>query len=43
MTAAEIRDQRISFAYGQMMDSAPNVTKEDVERIHDEIYGEADR
>lgn len=38
MTAEEIRAWRISFAYGQMMDCAPNVTKEEVARIHDEMW-----
>lgn len=39
MTAAEVRGQRISFAFGQMMDCAPDVTKEKVAQWHDEIYG----
>ena len=39
MTPAQLRAQRISFAYGQLMDCAPHVTKEEVERIHDQMYG----
>lgn len=39
MTAAELRDQRISWAYGNCAIENPNVTKEMVERIHDEMYG----
>lgn len=40
MTQAEIRAQRISFAYGQLMDCAPHITKEEVAEEHDRIYGE---
>ena len=36
MTAQQIRAQRISWAYGQMMGK---VSRESVERIHDEQYG----
>lgn len=39
MTAAEIRAQRISFAYGNCAIDNPDITKEMVERIHDEMYG----
>lgn len=39
MTDAEVRTQRISFAYGQMMDCAPEVTKEQIAAEHDRIYG----
>lgn len=39
MTPDEIREQRISFVYGQMMDCAPNLTKDDVRRISDEMHG----
>ena len=33
MTPAERREQQISFVYGQMMDCAPHLTKDDVRRI----------
>jgi len=39
MTAAERREQRISFAYGNGAMHNPSITREDVERAHDEIYG----
>jgi hypothetical protein len=39
MTPEQVRQQRISFVYGQLMDCAPNVTREQVERAHDSIYG----
>lgn len=39
MTPAEIREQRISFTYGQMMDCAPDLTKDDVRKISDAVYG----
>lgn len=39
MTPAEIWDQRVSFAYGQMMNCAPNVTREQVEAEAIKIYG----
>ena len=39
MTPTEIWDQRVSFAYGQMMDCAPHVKREDVERRAAEVYG----
>ena len=39
MTPDERREQRISWAYGQMMDCAPHLTKDDVRRIADETYG----
>lgn len=39
MTAAELRAQRISWAYGNCGLENPNITKEMVERIHDEMYG----
>jgi hypothetical protein len=38
MTPEEQRAQRISFVYGQLMDCAPHVTKEEVARIHDQEY-----
>lgn len=31
--------QRVSFVYGQLMDCAPNITREEVERRAVEIYG----
>lgn len=39
MTAAELREQRISWTYGNIALSNPRVTREMVERIHDEMYG----
>lgn len=39
MTPAEIWDQRISFTYGQLMDCAPEITQEQVERQAEAIYG----
>ena len=35
MTAEEIRAQKISFIYGQLMDCNPDVTKEQIARIVD--------
>ncbi len=32
MTPEEIFEQKVSFVYGQLMDCAPNVTKEEVRR-----------
>lgn len=39
MTPAELWDQRVSFVFGQMMDCAPGVTREDVERRVTETHG----
>lgn len=39
MTLAQLREQRISFAYGNGSISNPRITREMVEQIHDEIYG----
>lgn len=39
MTPAQLREQRISWAYGNCAIENPNVTREMVERIHDEMYG----
>jgi hypothetical protein len=39
MTPAQLRAQRISFAYGNTSFENPRITREMVERIHDEIYG----
>jgi hypothetical protein len=39
MTPAELRAQRISWAYGNCAIDNPRITKEMVERIHDEMYG----
>lgn len=39
MTPAELRAQRISFAYGNCAIENPRITKEMVTRIHDEMYG----
>ena len=38
MTPEQRRAQKISFVYGQLMDCAPNVTKEDVAKIVDKVY-----
>lgn len=40
MTAAELREQRISWAYGNCAIENPHITREMVERLHDELYGE---
>lgn len=37
MTPAQLRAQRVSFAYGNC--DNPSITREMVERIHDEMYG----
>ena len=42
MTPAERREQRISFVYGQMMDCAPHLTKDDIRRIDAEMRGDDD-
>jgi hypothetical protein len=39
MTPAELREQRISWAYGNCGIENPNITRDMVERVHDEIYG----
>jgi hypothetical protein len=39
MTPAEIWDQRVSFVYGQMMDCAPEITREQVEARVTEMHG----
>lgn len=39
MTPAELREQLISFAYGNCSIENPSITREMVERIHDEMYG----
>lgn len=38
MTPAEVREQRISFAYGQLVDSQPDITRESVAIMHDEMF-----
>lgn len=38
MTAEEQREQAISFAYGQMMDCAPHITREEVAAVYDEMH-----
>lgn len=42
MTPAEKRLQRISWAYGNCSLDNPNITREMVERAHDEMYGKPD-
>lgn len=39
MTAGQLREQRISFAYGNVAIENPRITREMVERLHDETYG----
>ncbi len=39
MTPREIWMQRVSFVYGQMMDSNSSITREDVERRAEKTYG----
>lgn len=39
MTPAEIREQRISFAYGNAAMENPRITREMVEAEHDRLYG----
>ena len=39
MTAEQIREQKISFVYGQLMDCAPHVTKEDIAAELDRMEG----
>ncbi len=39
MTPRNIWMQRVSFVYGQMMDSNSSITREDVERRATETYG----
>lgn len=42
MTPAQRRAQRISFAYGNCSISNPRITRGEVERLHDEMYGEGE-
>lgn len=39
MTAAELRAQRISWAYGNCSIGNPRITRKMVEDLHDEMYG----
>lgn len=39
MTPAQLRAQRISWAYGNCAIENPRITREMIERIHDEMYG----
>lgn len=39
MTPAELREQRISFAYGNAAIENSRITREMVEEEHDKIYG----
>lgn len=39
MTPAQLREQRISFVYGNCAIDNRSITREMVERIHDEMYG----
>lgn len=42
MTAAEMRLQRISWAYGNCAFDNDRITREMVEREHDRVYGKPD-
>jgi len=39
MSPQEIWDQRVSFAYGNLMDCVPRITREGVEQVATELYG----
>lgn len=39
MTPEEIREQRISFAYGNALIENPKITRETIEEAHRKIYG----
>jgi len=39
MTPAQLREQRISWTYGNCAIDNPSITREMVEHIHDEMYG----
>jgi len=39
MTPTDAWDQRVSFVHGQLMDCAPDVTREQVQQHAAEIYG----
>lgn len=39
MTPAEVWDQRVSFVYGQLMDCAPDVTREQIIEQATKLYG----
>lgn len=39
----ELREQRISFVYGQLMDCAPHVTREQVAKIVDDMDQETNQ
>lgn len=39
MTPTQLRAQRISWTYGNCSLDNPSITREMVERIHDEMYG----
>lgn len=39
MTPGEIYDQRVSWAYGQMMDCAPHITRAEIEARAIAMYG----
>lgn len=39
MTPAQLRAQRISWAYGNCAMENPRITREMVEKLHDEMYG----
>ena len=39
MTPREKWDQRVSFVYGQLMDCAPHITREDIKREATKTYG----
>lgn len=39
MTPAQLREQRISWAYGNCSIENPRITRKMVEEAHDEMYG----
>jgi len=41
MTPEELREQRISWAYGNAAIDNPSITREMVEREYDKLYGES--
>ncbi|MCA1831248.1 MAG: hypothetical protein LC750_00610 [Actinobacteria bacterium] len=43
MTPTQLRAQRISWAYGNCAIENPLITREMVERIHDEMYGKPEQ
>lgn len=40
MSSKEKKEQRVSFVYGQLMDAAPHITKDQIRKLDKEIYGD---